>query len=70
MEFGLINSNAPTSVITGVPVDDAVGSYTATPADFWNASTELVGAPGSIAERMKNAATVQSVGAQIEAFGA
>jgi hypothetical protein len=60
---------APTSVLTGVPVDDTVGSFAASASDLWNAPIELVGSPGSIAERMKNAATVQSVGAQIEALG-
>jgi hypothetical protein len=60
---------APTSVLTGVPVDDTVGSFVASASDLWNAPIELVGSPGSIAERMKNTATVQSVGAQIEALG-
>lgn len=58
------------SVLVGVPVDDTVGDYVASAADFWNVSTELIGTSGSIGERMKNAATIQSVGAQIEALGA
>jgi len=62
---------APEFVEGGVEVDDTVGTAITTGAEVWNAPMGLVsGAVGTVGERLKNTATIQSVGAQIEALGA
>jgi hypothetical protein len=62
---------APEFVEGGVEVDDTVGTAVTTGAEVWNAPMGLVsGAVGTVGERLKNTATIQSVGAQIEALGA
>lgn len=60
------------SVALGVPVDNTTGSAILNPTyvadEIWNQPTSTLTVPGSIGERIKNAATVQSTGAQIAAL--
>jgi len=53
------------AVAFGVPVDNTTGTALLTPADFWNYNTSLITASGSIGERLKNCATIASVGQQL-----
>ena len=60
------------SVALGVPVDNTTGSAVLNPTyvadEIWNQPTSTLVVSGSIGERIKNAATVQSTGAQIAAL--
>jgi hypothetical protein len=60
------------SVALGVPVDNTTGSAVLNPTyvadEIWNQPTSTLTVPGSIGERIKNTATVQSTGAQIAAL--
>jgi hypothetical protein len=60
------------SVALGVPVDNTTGSAVLNPTyvadEIWNQPTSTLTVSGSIGERIKNAATVQSTGAQIAAL--
>jgi hypothetical protein len=60
------------SVALGVPVDNTTGSAILNPTyvadEIWNQPTSTLTVSGSIGERIKNAATVQSTGAQIAAL--
>jgi hypothetical protein len=58
----------PASVAVGVPVDHTVGTAVLTAEALWGLPTEDMAVPGSIGERLKNAATVDTVGAQIAAL--
>lgn len=49
------------SVRAGVAVDNTVGTAALSPADLWNTLTSAMTTSGSIGERLKNAATVESV---------
>lgn len=63
---GTLKVPATQYVAYGVAVDNTVGSYD--PAtDFWNKQTSVLTTAGSIGERLKNTATVDTVGAQIAA---
>ena len=50
------------SVLTGVPVDNTVGSGPIDPAQFWNYPISGITTSGSIGERLKTAATVNVMG--------
>ena len=56
------------SVAYGVPVDSGVGTAVLKPQDVWNYMRSNITGSGTIGERLKNAATIQSVGDQIAAF--
>lgn len=53
------------SVASGVPVDNTVGTATLTAADLWNHLTTNITTSGSIGERLKNAATIDIVGQEV-----
>ena len=53
---------AASSVAFGVPVDATTGTAVLTPAAVWNALTSGMTTAGSIGERLKNAATVDTTG--------
>lgn len=59
---------AAASVAYGVPVDNTTGTATLSPNDVWNIATSSLTTAGSIGERLKNAATVATTGAQIAAL--
>ena len=50
------------SVLTGVPVDNMVGSGPIDPTQFWNYPISGITTSGSIGERLKTAATVNVMG--------
>jgi hypothetical protein len=50
------------SVLTGVPVDNTVGSGSIDPTQFWNYPISGITTSGSIGERLKTAATVNVMG--------
>ena len=52
------------AVASGVPVDAGTGTAVFDPAAVWEQLTASMATSGSIGERLKNAATVQSVGDQ------
>jgi hypothetical protein len=54
------------SVVFGVPVDGTTGSAVLSPASVWNFLISNMSTSGSIGERVKNCATVSSVGKQLE----
>jgi hypothetical protein len=56
------------AVSLGVPVDNTVGTAFLTAADMWNVALASITTPNSIGERLKDASTVQSTGAQLAAF--
>lgn len=56
------------NVAFGVPVDSGVGTAILKPQDVWNYMRNNITGSGTIGERLKNAATIQSVGDQIAAF--
>jgi len=58
-------------VVFGVPVDNSIGIAALTPQSIWNTSTTtLTSLSTTIGYRLNNAATVESVGQQVAAFGA
>jgi hypothetical protein len=56
------------SVAYGVPVDSGVGTAILRPQDVWDYMRINITGSGSIGERLKNSATISSVGDQIAAF--
>jgi hypothetical protein len=56
------------AVSLGVPVDNTVGTGYLNPTDIWNVPLASITTPNSIGERLKDASTVQSTGAQLAAF--
>jgi hypothetical protein len=61
---GALAMPAPSSVRSGVPVDDTVGTATLDAAAFWDALIANMNTSGSIGARLKNAATVETTGDQ------
>lgn len=59
---------SPSSVAFGVPVDNTTGSAVLTAENIWNTQLNTMTTSGSIGERLKNVATVQTTAAQIAAF--
>jgi hypothetical protein len=56
------------AVSIGVPVDNTVGTGYLNATDIWNVPLASITTPNSIGERLKDASTVQSTGAQLAAF--
>ena len=56
------------AVSIGVPVDNTVGTAYLNATDIWNVPLASITTPNSIGERLKDASTVQSTGAQLAAF--
>jgi hypothetical protein len=56
------------SVAKDVPVDATVGTADVTAADIWNHPVASITTAGSIGERLKNVATVQTVAEQVAAL--
>jgi hypothetical protein len=56
------------SVAYGVPVDSGVGTAILRPQDVWDYMRINITGSGTIGERLKNSATISSVGDQIAAF--
>jgi hypothetical protein len=56
------------NVAFNVPVDSGVGTAILRPQDVWDYMRINITGSGTIGERLKNAATIQSVGDQIAAF--
>jgi hypothetical protein len=65
---GTLAIPAANLVQLGVPVDNTVGTGNLTPADFWNYLISNGFATSSIGERLKNASTVDTTGAQVAGF--
>lgn len=59
---------APEQVEFGVPVDNTVGTAALTPQTIWGYSRLSATDVGSMGDRLRNAATAQSVGSQIASF--
>jgi hypothetical protein len=59
---------APASVAFGVPVDNIVGTAALNPVDFMNVSISSLTATDSLGARLKNSATVESVGRILASF--
>jgi hypothetical protein len=58
----------PSNIRKGVPTDNTTGSADLTAADMWNYLASNLTTSGSIGQRMRNVATVDTVGSQIAAF--
>lgn len=58
----------PSQVLNGVLVDNTVGTAALTPADVWNHALTAISASNSIGQRLKNSATVDSTGAQLQSL--
>lgn len=56
---------SPSSVAFSVPVDNTTGTAVLTPAAVWDHLTSNISTSGSIGERLKNCATIASVGQQL-----
>lgn len=56
------------AVSIGVPVDNTVGTAYLNATDIWNLPLASITTPNSIGERLKDASTVQTTGAQLAAF--
>jgi len=56
------------AVSIGVPVDNTTGTAYLNPTDIWNVPLASITTPNSIGERLKDASTVQTTGAQLAAF--
>ena len=56
------------AVNIGVPVDNTVGTGYLNATDIWNVPLASITTPNSIGERLKDASTVQTTGAQLAAF--
>jgi len=59
---------SPSSVDFGVAVDNTFGTAALTPQTIWNYSRLSATQVGSMGDRLRNAATTQSVGSQIASF--
>jgi len=53
------------NVLSGVATDNTTGTLLMTPSAFWDSLTSSMSVSGSIGERLKNAATVTTVGQQL-----
>jgi hypothetical protein len=65
---GTLRMPSPASVAFGVPVDNTTGTAVLSPQDVWNVQTSALNTAGSIGNRLKNTATVDSTGDQIAAL--
>jgi len=58
----------PANVRNGVPTDNTVGTANLTISEFWNINASTLTTAGSIGDRVRNSATVESTGDQLAAF--
>lgn len=58
----------PAQVLAGIPIDATTGTLLMSPADFWNYLISSGFISGSIGERLQNASTVATTGAQIASY--
>jgi hypothetical protein len=58
----------PTTVKTGVAVDNTTGSAILTPQDMFDVATQTLTDSGSIGTLLTGASTVQTTGATISSF--
>lgn len=65
---GTMNVPPFNAVKAGVPVDNGVGTAALEPQDVWNVLISGLTQSGSIGERLKNVATVETTGTQIASF--
>jgi hypothetical protein len=56
----------PANVVKNVPVDNTVGTGVLDPSALWNVPLSAINTSNSIGQRVKNASTVESTGAQIQ----
>jgi hypothetical protein len=56
----------PANVVKNVPVDNTVGTGALDPSALWNVPLSAINTSNSIGQRVKNASTVESTGAQIQ----
>lgn len=56
---------SPSNVSNNIPVDNTIGTAILNATNLWAINTSTMNTPNSIGERLKNAATVQSVGDQL-----
>jgi hypothetical protein len=67
-QTGTLNMPHPNQVTFGVAVDNTFGNAVLTAASVWDYLVSNITVEGSIGMRLKNVATPQSVGEQLEAF--
>jgi hypothetical protein len=65
---GTLNMPHPNNVSFGTPVDNTFGNLVLTVESIWNHPVEDITVQGSIGMRLKNVATPQTTGEQLEAF--
>lgn len=67
-QTGTLRVPPPESVAYGVLTDNTTGSAILTAAAIWNTQQDTMTVSGSIGERLRNVATVQTTAAQIASF--
>lgn len=65
---GTLKVPTAAQVLAGIPVDATTGTLLMTPADFWNYLISSGFTAGSLGERLQNASTVATTGAQIASY--
>jgi hypothetical protein len=65
-QVGTMIVPSPANVVKNVPVDNTVGTGALDPSALWNVPLSAINTTGSIGQRVKNASTVESTGAQIQ----
>lgn len=65
---GTLKMPNPNSVAYGVQVDNTIGAAVLTPQSVWDFAIANLNTSGSIGERLKKVATVESTGAQLTSF--
>jgi hypothetical protein len=65
-QVGTMIVPSPANVVKNVPVDNTVGTGVLDPSALWNVPLSAINTTGSIGQRVKNASTVESTGAQIQ----
>jgi hypothetical protein len=65
-QIGTMIVPSPANVVKNVPVDNTVGTGVLDPSALWNVPLSAINTTGSIGQRVKNASTVESTGAQIQ----
>lgn len=67
-QTGTMKVPIPGAVMYGVAIDNTVGTALLSPAQIWNYLRNDMNVSGSIGDRLKNCATVESTGSQIASF--
>lgn len=65
---GTLKVPTAAQVLAGIPVDATTGTLLMTPAQFWNYLVSSGFLSGSMGERLQNASTVATTGAQIASY--